>query len=83
MNTEPTKNATHRFSGQRYHYPSREELHKRYGGRIYASDFEVGNYRLMSDYAARIASDHRFDEMCRKDYERNKAFKARGKRDQA
>ena len=40
--------------------------HSRFGGRIYLSDFETDYPTTMSDIAARIVSDLKFDEICRK-----------------
>lgn len=42
--------------------PSREKTHKKYGGRIYLSDFT--SYVSPTDMATRIFSDQRFDHMC-------------------
>lgn len=38
--------------------------HTAFGGKIYKRDFD--QYRSMSDIAARIISDRKFDEQCRK-----------------
>ena len=46
--------------------------HSTYGGEIYYSDFCTdfsGNPRNESFFAIRIASDWRFDEMCKKNIE--------------
>lgn len=47
--------------------PSREEFHRRFSGIIYASDFD--HPISLTDMASRIASNHRFDETCRQNYE--------------
>lgn len=40
--------------------------HSRFSGEIYPSDFETTYSNTMSYIASRIASDIRFDEICRK-----------------
>ena len=47
----------------------------RFGGIIYDGNFDV--YHSLSDIAARIASDIRFDERCRKNIEMRKRNKER------
>lgn len=42
--------------------PSREEMHKEYGGRVYLSDYN--SYVSPVDMVRRIFSDQRFDHMC-------------------
>lgn len=51
-------------------YIDREESHKCFGGVIYLSDFDncwgggISKPRTESDWARRIAADHRFDMLC-------------------
>lgn len=51
-------------------YIDREESHKCFGGVIYTSDFDncwgggISKPRAESDWARRIAADHRFDMLC-------------------
>ena len=48
--------------------PSREELHRGYGGNICESDFNIvrGKNTLRSSVADKIISDWKFDERCHK-----------------
>ena len=55
-----------------YGTPSNYTDHTRYGGKIYAADFETdyhGNQHDLSTIAERIINDIKFDEQCRKNRE--------------
>lgn len=45
------------------HYPSKEELHRTYGGEIYGYDFDGHIY--LSDAASNIARSWSFDRTCK------------------
>lgn len=47
--------------------------HTTFGGELSLFDFE--GHRTLSDMAEKIASDLRFDETCRKNWENNKRMK--------
>lgn len=42
--------------------PSREELHMKFGGQVYNSDFDRHTY--LSDISDRIEADKKFDRFC-------------------
>lgn len=44
--------------------PSKQELHKTYGGEIYLSDFEAGYVKSLAYIANRVKRAEAFDEMC-------------------
>ena len=50
------------------------ETHNTFGGEIFQSDFNT-SYEGTRNIAARIASDWRFDEQCRKNYEQRERMK--------
>ena len=65
--TESRRN--HEYNYNKYYtMPSREELHRGYGGNICESDFNIvrGKNTLSSRVADKIISDWNFDEYCRK-----------------
>lgn len=67
--TETENRRNHERSYNKYYtMPSREELHMRYGGNIYESDFNIvrGKNTLRSSVADKIISDWKFDERCHK-----------------
>ena len=67
--TETENRRSHEYNYNKYYtMPSREELHMRYGGKIYESDFNIvrGKNTLRSSVADKIISDWKFDEHCRK-----------------
>lgn len=45
-------------------FPSRDELHRTFGGKIYECDFEVATHVYMSDVDSRLKSDRKFDDCC-------------------
>lgn len=65
--TETENRKNHEYSYNKYYtMPSREELHRGYGGKIYESDFNIvrGKNTLQSSVANKIISDWKFDEHC-------------------
>lgn len=71
--TETENRRNREYSYNKYYtMPSREELHRGYGGWLNDADFIIsrgnsrGNNQKQSRIAEKIASDWRFDEQCHK-----------------
>lgn len=67
--TETKTRRNHECSYNKYHtMPSREELHRGYGGWLNDADFIIarGNNQKQSRIAEKIASDWAFDRQCEK-----------------
>ena len=67
--TETENRRNREYSYNKYYImPSREELHRGYGGNICESDFNIvrGKNTLRSSVADKIISDWKFDERCHK-----------------
>ena len=67
--TETENRRNHECNYNKYYtMPSREELHRGYGGLLNDADFIMsrGNNQKQSRIAEKIASDCRFDEQCHK-----------------
>lgn len=67
--TETENRRNREYSYNKYYImPSREELHRGYGGNICESDFNIvrGKNTLRSSAADKIISDWKFDERCHK-----------------
>lgn len=67
--TETETRKSHEYNYNKYYtMPSREELHRCYGGYLSESDFTIsrGRNQNKSRIAEKIASDWRVDEQCHK-----------------
>ena len=67
--TETGNRRSHECDYSKYYTaPSREGLHRGYGGNICESDFNIvrGKNTLRSSVADKIISDWKFDERCHK-----------------
>ena len=51
--------------------------HSKFGGLIYSFDFDI-EYNESKHIAARIESDMKFDEMCKRETEFNRKIKRKG-----
>ncbi len=67
--TETETRRNHEYSYNKYYtMPSREELHRYYGGYLSESDFTIarGRNQNKSRIAEKIAADWAFDRQCEK-----------------